>query len=117
MTGQEFNYEDMQSRYKHIPNGDKRPRISDKQQGQTGKSLNSSNRINLPRPNTKFEKLDHFGTQVGTFTASGPLNPFLEQILKELPSANMQSDANNSISLANNVGTFNDGLTSIKSSN
>lgn len=50
---------------------------------------------------------------MGTCTASGPLNPFLEQILKELPSANISSEVGNSTAFTG--VTFTDGFDSQKS--
>jgi hypothetical protein len=40
----------------------------------------------------------------------------LEQILKELPSANMPSEAGNSTAFTGNIAAFNEGYESIKSS-
>ena len=77
------------------------------------KSLNSSNRINLPNPKSKIS-IEDFGSQMGTFTASGPLNPFLEQILKELPSANM--DSHPQTTFTGNIASWNDGQQSHKNS-
>ena len=90
---------------------DKRLRFSDKNISSQFKSLNSSNRINLQKAGSKLS-VEEFGNG----TASGPLNPFLEQILKELPSANMPSEAGNSTAFTGNIAAFNEGYESIKSS-
>ena len=91
---------------------DKRLRFSDKNiSASQFKSLNSSNRINLQKAGSKLS-VEEFGNG----TASGPLNPFLEQILKELPSANMPSEAGNSTAFTGNIAAFNEGYESIKSS-
>lgn len=66
----------------------------------------------MQKPGPKLSNED-FGTQMGTCTASGPLNPFLEQILKELPSANISSEVGNSTAFTG--VTFTDGFDSQKS--
>jgi hypothetical protein len=57
----------------------------------------------VPNPTLSIED---FGTQIGTCTASGPLNPFLEQILRELPSATMPNET--TTTFAGNITAFND---------
>ena len=53
----------------------------------TQKALDSSiTRLNLPKPNSR-KSIEDSSSYFGTCTASGPLNPFLEQILKEIPNA------------------------------
>ena len=48
--------------------------------------LSHSNRLNLPKHSTQKSVEDSSG-YFATQTASGPLNPFLEQILREIPNA------------------------------
>ena len=68
------------------------------------KALDSSiTRLNLPKPNSR-KSIEDSTSYFGTCTASGPLNPFLEQILKEIPNAaTVQSSNMNSMTCNSTV--------------
>ena len=48
--------------------------------------LSSSNRLNRPK-HSVHKSIEDSSSYFATCTASGPLNPFLEQILREIPNA------------------------------